>query len=121
MELFLINIEHDNITEFKDIKTLAVLNAHANQAALDLFVISLDFYKLVVKELFFLLGDFFGTDMVGQNAYYLLRRLMQDYKVNPSRGIKEWSDRVKTLLTYIPFVPSKDLENKEVEKKMFTE
>ena len=50
-----------------------VLNAYANQAALDLFDILLDFYKLVVEELFFRLAEIvFGTDMVGQNAYYLL-------------------------------------------------
>ena len=92
---------------------MAVLNAHVDQAALDLFVILLDFYKLVVEELCFLLGEIvFRTDMVGQNAYYLLRRLFRDYKVNPSRGIKEWGDRVKILLTYIPFVINNTLDKK---------
>ena len=52
-ELLLQQIEHSNIREFRNLKVLFVLNAHDNQGALDLFVISLDFYKLVVDELFF--------------------------------------------------------------------
>ena len=110
-ELFLQQIKHGNIQEFRNLKVLSVLNAHDNQDALDLFVTLLDFYKLVVDELFFRLGEiFFGTDMVGVNACYLLRCLIRDYKVNSNQGIKEWSDRFKQLQTYIPFVPSKVLD-----------
>ena len=76
-ELLLQQIEHGNIQEFKNIKVLLLLNTHNAQGLLDLFVTLLDFYKLVVDELFFRLGEIvFGTDMVGQNAYYLLRRLI---------------------------------------------
>mmetsp|Transcript_13540 Transcript_13540/g.14597 ORF Transcript_13540/g.14597 Transcript_13540/m.14597 type:complete len:83 (+) Transcript_13540:48-296(+) len=59
--------------------------------------------------------------MVGQNAYYLLRRLFRDYKVNPSRGIKEWGDRVKILPTHIPFVINNALDKKGAENQLFTE
>ena len=75
-----------------------------------------------MEELFFRLGEIFlGTDMVGANAYYLLRRLIRDYKVNPSQGIKEWSNRIKQLQTYIPFVPSKALDKRQAAKQGFTE
>ena len=97
-DLIKVDLEHSNIRAFKDINTLAVLNAHVDQGALDLFVTLLVFCKLVVEDCFFCLGEIvFGIDMVGANAYYLLRRLIRDYKVNPNRGIKEWSDRVKIL------------------------
>ena len=74
------------------------LNSLANQTTVDLFVILLVFFKLVLEEMFFQIGEIgFGTDMVGQNAYYLLRHLIQDYKVNPNEGIKEWGNMVKML------------------------
>ena len=82
----------------------------------------LDFYELVVEELFFCLGEIvFGTNMVGAKAYYLLRRLIWDYKVNPGRGIKEWHDRFKVLQTYIPYVPRKALDKRGAVKQTFTE
>ena len=100
---------------------MSVLNAHNNQGALDLFVTLLDFYKLVVDKLFFCLGEIvFETDMVGANAYYLLRHLIQDYKVNINQGIKEKSDRIKQLQTYLPFVPSKSLDKRQASKEEFT-
>ena len=78
-ELFWNDIEYGNIIKFKSIKTLRVLNAYVDQAALDLFVSLLDFYKLLVEELFSRIGEIvLGTDMVGQNAYYLLQRLIWD-------------------------------------------
>ena len=101
---------------------MAVLNAHVNQATLDLFVILLDSYKLVVDELFFRLGEIVsGTDTVSQSAYYLLRCLIQEYKVNTSRGIKEWGDRVKRVQTYIPHVINKALDKKGAGKQVFIE
>ena len=70
-----------------------------------------------MEELFFRLGEIvFRTNMVSANTYYLLRRHIQDYEVNPSQGIKEWSDRIKQLQTYIPFVPSKALEKDKRQK-----
>ena len=66
-------------------------------------------------------GIIFGTNIVGVNAYYLLRRLIWDYKVNPNQGSKEWSDRLKQLQTYIPYVPSKILDKRGAAKAKFTE
>ena len=57
-----------------------------------------DWNKLVVEKLSFHLGEIvFGTNMVGAKAYYLLLRLIQEYKVNLSQGIKDWNDRIKQL------------------------
>ena len=44
-----------------------ILNKYVDQNALSLYVIMYEFYKLVVEELFFRLGEIvFGTDMVGK-------------------------------------------------------
>ena len=110
------------VSQFRDIKTLAALNGIADQTLLTAFVKTDGFYKLVLAEMFIWLGTMvFGTDMVGENAYYCLRYLIQDYKVNPNQGIQEWADEVKVLLIYIPFIPSKALERRGAEKQTFTE
>ena len=119
-DLLLQDLKHGTIREFKDINTMAVLNAHVDQGTLDIFVTLLDFYKLVVEELFFCLGEIvFRTNIVGANVYYLLRCFIRDYKVNPSREIKEWSDRIKELQTYIPFVSSKAWDKRRAAKQEF--
>ena len=52
---------------------------------------SADIQSLILEEVIFRLEEFiFGTNTIGCNAYYLLRRLMRDYKVDANRGIKEW-------------------------------
>ena len=67
------NIVHENITQFRDIKTLALLNTYPNQQALKMRVLTFTFYKIIVEEMFFPLGETaFRTDMVGKIAYYLL-------------------------------------------------
>ena len=58
--------------------------------------------------------------MVGRNAYYLLRRLMHDYNVDPHRGIKEWQWRMNQLNSYIKFMPSNSLEKRDGVKEEFT-
>ena len=74
-----------SISQFRDIKTLVAFNSIVNQTLLTAFVKTDRFYKLVLEEMFFRLGEMgFGTDMVGENAYYYLRRLIRDYKVNPN-------------------------------------
>ena len=59
--------------------------------------------------------------MISRNAYYLLRRLIHDYKVDPHRGIKEWQWRINQLNSYIKFMPSKALEKRDGVKEEFTE
>ena len=48
--------------------------------------------------------------MISRNAYYLCRRLIRDYKVNPERGIKEWQWRMTQLNGYIMVLPSDALK-----------
>ena len=61
---------HGDITKFKDLKILSLLNTYPNQQVLSTFIITYDFYKWVVEEIFFHLGEIiFGTDMIGENAY----------------------------------------------------
>ena len=44
---------------------------------------------LMLEEIIFRLEEvIFETDVIGRNMYYLLRRLMRDYKVNANRRIK---------------------------------
>ena len=70
-----------------------------------------------MEEIFLHLGEIvFGTDMVGENAYYLLESLIWGYKINPNQGIKEWSNKVKILQTYIPYVPNKVLDRRGMVK-----
>ena len=46
---------------------------------------------LFMKEILFRLEELiFGMDMIGRNAYQLLRWLIRHYEVGPNRGIKEW-------------------------------
>ena len=45
---------------------------------------------LILEEIIFRLEELiYGTNMIGPNAYYLLRCLIRDYKVDPYRRIKE--------------------------------
>ena len=49
-----------------------------------------DINPLILEEIKFCLEKLiFGTDMISLNAYYLLRCLIRDYKVDPNCGIKE--------------------------------
>ena len=57
--------------------------------------------------------------MIGCNAYYLLRRLMRDYKVDVNLGIKEWQWRTTQLNNYIMYLPSEALENRGAVKQEF--
>ena len=60
------------------------------------------------EGLLFLIGKMgLRNAIVGENAYYCLQQLIQDYKINPNQGICELADWVKILLTDIPFMPSK--------------
>ena len=53
---------------------------------------------LILEEIIFRLEELiYGTDMIGCNVFYLLRRLIHDYKVDPHRGIKEWQWRMTQL------------------------
>ena len=83
-------MDHENITHFHSLKTLTALNSHTNQAALTAHTKTEEFYKRVLEQMFFWLGEIkFGTDMIGENAYYYLKRLIWDYRVNPNQRIKE--------------------------------
>ena len=59
--------------------------------------------------------------MAGRNVYYLLRRLMRDYKVDLNRGIKEWQWRITQVYGYILHVPCDALEKRNAPKVQFTE
>ena len=77
---------------------------------------------LILEEILFRLEELiFGTDMIGRNTYYLCRRLIRDYKVNPERGIKEWQWRMTQLNGYIMLLPSDALEKRDEVKQEFTE
>ena len=81
-----------------------------------------DCNSLILDEIIFQLGELiFFTDMIRQNAYYCLRRLMHDYKVNTVRGIKECQWCMNQLNDYINFVPSKALDKQNTLKEEFTE
>ena len=58
--------------------------------------------------------------MIGRNVYYLLRRLMRDYKVDSNQGIKGWQWRITQLNGYILHVPYCALENHNASKVQFT-
>ena len=46
---------------------------------------------IFLTEILFRLEELiFGTDMIGQNAHQLLRKVMRKYAVDPNRGIAEW-------------------------------
>ena len=66
------------------------MNETGGQAAWDNFIEKpADINPLVLEEVIFRLKELiFGTDMIRRNVYYLLRRLMRDYKVDANRGIK---------------------------------
>ena len=76
----------------------------------------------MLEEIIFWLEELiFGTDMIGHNAYYLHRRLMRDYKVDPFCRVKEWLWRMTQLNNYIMYLPSETLENSGAVKQEFTE
>ena len=88
------------------------------QAAWDTLVTKPDeINPLFIEEILFRLEELvFGTDMIGRNAYQLLRRLIRHYKVDPNRRIKEWQNRVNQLNGYILHVPCDSLENRNESK-----
>ena len=59
--------------------------------------------------------------MIECNAYYLLRRLMRDYKVDANCRIKEWQWRMTQLNNYIMYLTSEALENRGAVKQEFIE
>ena len=67
------------------------MNEMKGQAAWDALVKKpADINPLFLEEIIFRIEELiFGMDMIGRNAYYFLRRLMRDYKVNSNQGIKE--------------------------------
>lgn len=69
-----------------------IMNLQDGQAAWDAFVKKPDeINPLLLEEVTFCLEELiFGTDMIGRNAHYLLRKLIRFYKIDPNRGIKEW-------------------------------
>ena len=89
------------------------------QAAWDTFLKKPEkFNPLFLEEIVFRLSKLvFGTNMIRRNAYYFLRRLMQDYKVNAIRGVKEWQWRMNQLNDYIMLVPSQALDNRNALKQ----
>ena len=76
----------------------------------------------MLEEILFCLEQLiFETNIIGRNAYYFLRRLIHDYKVDSNHRIKEWQWRVTQLNSYILYVPSDSLENCGASKVQFTE
>ena len=58
----------------------------------------------------------FGTDMIGRNAYYCLKRLIRDYKISITRRDSEWKICMAALQSYIPYMPAKALAKKGEQK-----
>ena len=60
------------------------LSATDGQTAWDnLIKLPTDLNPLLLEEILFQLEELiFGTDMIGRNAYYLLQRLMRNYKID---------------------------------------
>ena len=79
------------------------MNAIKGQAAWDaLAKRPADINPLFMEEVLFCLEEsIFGTNMIGRNAYQLLRRLMQNYKVDSNQGVKEWQCCINQLSGYI--------------------
>ena len=62
----------------------------------------------MLEEIIFGLEELiFGTDMIENNTYYLLSRLMRDYKVDENCGVKEWQWHMTQLNNYIIYCPLK--------------
>ena len=77
---------------------------------------------MFLEEIFFRLEELiFGTDMIGRNAYQLLRKLIRSYKVDPNRGIIEWYNRINQLNGYMKHVPCDALENRNVGSEKYEE
>ena len=93
------------------------------QAAWDTLLASpADINPLMLEEIIFPLEELiFGANMIGLNAYYLLRRLMCDYKVDTNSQVKEWQWPMTQLNNYIMYLPSETLENSGAVKQEFTE
>ena len=66
------------------------MDASAGQIEWDRLVAKpADINPLILEEIIFPLEELiYGTNMISRNAYYLLRRLIRDYKVDPNCGIK---------------------------------
>ena len=93
------------------------------QTAWDALVTSPDdINPIILEEIEFRLEELiFGTDMIGRNAYYLLRRLMRNYKVDAVRGIQEWCWRMNQLNDYMLLVPCDALAKRDAPKEKYTE
>lgn len=77
---------------------MVALNQYVDQQHHTVYVATDKFYKHLLENILFQLGNMvFGTDMVGENAYYYLRNLIQHYEINPNQGIWEWMDQVQIL------------------------
>ena len=113
----------EKLLTFGTKKDGSAMNAIKGQAAWDALAKKpADINPLFLKEILFRLEELiFGTDMIGRNAYYLLKCLMQDYKVNSNQRVKEWQCRINQLNGYILHVPCDALENRSASKVQFTE
>ena len=99
-----------------------VMNLVDGQTAWDAFVKTDEINPLLLEEVMFRLEELiFGTDMIGRNAYYLLRKLIRFYKIDPNRGIKEWQIRVNQLNGYSLDVPCDSLERRNMPREQFDE
>ena len=99
------------------------MNETAGQAAWDRLIRKpADIIPLMLERIIFCLEELIcRTNMIGHNTYYLLRRLMRDYKVDINRGIKNWQWRKTQLNNFIMYLPSEALGNRGSLKKEFTE
>ena len=87
----------------------------------DLIKSPADLNPLILEEIEFRLEELiFGTDKIGRNAYYLLRRLMRNYKVDAVRGIQEWCWRMNQLNDYMLLVPCDALAKRDAPKEKYT-
>ena len=101
----------------------SIMTNTEGKAAWDAFVKKpAEIGSLFLEEILFRLEELiFGMDMIGRNAYQLLRKLIQFYKVDPNRGIKEWQNRINQLNGYVQHVPCDALENWNKPRVKFNE
>ena len=89
---------YSGIKQFLNITTLAILNLYTNQEELDTFSKTKELNYIVMEEVVFGIGEhIFGSDIVGCNGVYYLKRLTHDYKLNPNCRIRKWA----TLMTQL--------------------
>lgn len=78
-----LTIKFGAITQFCNVVTLAKLITQTNQKAINDYIMITAFQQRRMQELLFHLGELVsGTNMVGQNAHYCLKRMISDYTVS---------------------------------------